>query len=642
MSSLKSHLNSMWKSNVDFLRRAIASQQCPCSDHVSTCFGLQLAVVADCYLQLNGLTLDDVRQRNLADQLKGLVGRWKKFLSATPWKNVFLELKEADEVIVKYFDSHVSAISLGELQTVLNTQLAKYCDNLLDQACKCFFGCIQQPWKSDAILLRCLHQVYAFLGRMSVPDDSTLVESAAADFKSTISRIASIDTFTVLESLVLTRWLKAYKGPEPHDFHHGTGTTAEGFNYVDGKEGVMVCDSRISYVMKDCYPEKLTLKSTISRTSRWIAVPKSPVKLRGIAAEPATLQWLQQGVRVSLSRFIAQHKYLRRRICLANQDLNRDLACKGSRTGRLCTLDLTAASDSVSVAMLRKWIRRTSLWRWLIASRTEHCDVLGESYDLPMFGTMGSAVTFPIECIVFCAMCETSIMKAGDDPRRSSYRVYGDDIIIEQKYASILMETLEFNGFIPNESKSFGWQTPSPGFRESCGGEYYCGIDVGIARISRGFSGEFPLTVKSPASSLPRLQSLANGLFDHGLFLTRRLLLSLFIKDTSLFQFTEYGCDVGIWSKSPNNFGVKSRYYTVTVETPTGKRSFIDKNQGLEYRLLCIAKKPTVSDDAIAYQEWLRLSCSRDSVCTEWYDPIVAVTGKSNRERLTQKWVRRA
>jgi hypothetical protein len=51
---------------------------------------------------------------------------------------------------------------------------------------------------------------------------------------------------------------------------------------------------------------------------------------------------------------------------------------------------------------------------------------------------------------------------------------YGDDTIVESKDAQLTMECFERIGLIINEDKSF--YTPVPGYRESCGEEYYKGL----------------------------------------------------------------------------------------------------------------------------------------------------------------------
>jgi hypothetical protein len=82
------------------------------------------------------------------------------------------------------------------------------------------------------------------------------------------------------------------------------------------------------------------------------------------------------------------------------------------------------------------------------------------------FSSMGNGATFCIETLLFAAACYAVGSK--------EFSVYGDDVIIETELFEAYKALTGFLGFTINEEKSF---TSGP-FRESCGGDYYDGIDV--------------------------------------------------------------------------------------------------------------------------------------------------------------------
>jgi len=85
---------------------------------------------------------------------------------------------------------------------------------------------------------------------------------------------------------------------------------------------------------------------------------------------------------------------------------------------------------------------------------------------------MGNAYTFELESILFYSLsigvCKTLGLTT------ESVSVYGDDIIVPTTAFDLLSSTLEFCGFSVNSEKSY---SVGP-FRESCGADWFCGMDV--------------------------------------------------------------------------------------------------------------------------------------------------------------------
>jgi hypothetical protein len=94
---------------------------------------------------------------------------------------------------------------------------------------------------------------------------------------------------------------------------------------------------------------------------------------------------------------------------------------------------------------------------------------------------MGNGFTFELETAVFLAVIlAVRNLRAIGDPSWGSSRpgedifVYGDDIIIPTELASDVVSALSYCGFSINKDKSF----VDGRFRESCGGDYFEGVDV--------------------------------------------------------------------------------------------------------------------------------------------------------------------
>jgi hypothetical protein len=177
----------------------------------------------------------------------------------------------------------------------------------------------------------------------------------------------------------------------------------------------------------------------------------------------------------------------RRLVCgFTYQDFNREGAREGSITGRLATIDLSDASDRVSMALVEHIFGfNHSFVRFLRLSRTPFVQLPDGNLMLPRkFASMGSALTFPVEAMVFTVLVVTSICRELNDFRPSTIRswgkrgrglsVYGDDIVIPVEYSHQAIGQLEASGLKVNESKSFLHGK----FRESCGLDAFDGYEV--------------------------------------------------------------------------------------------------------------------------------------------------------------------
>jgi len=249
---------------------------------------------------------------------------------------------------------------------------------------------------------------------------------------------------------------------------------------------------------------------------RVITVPKTLKTPRIIAVEPVCMQYVQQGLYEKLVDEIEGANHIRDFIDWSDQVPNQDLARKGSISMELATLDLSEASDRVSNLLVRDMFRNHPHLQSAVEScRSNRADVNGKVIKLAKFASMGSALCFPMEAIVFTTIVFSAISAQLNVPFsrkllkefKGRVRIYGDDIIVPVEYVRSVIEWLEAFGLKVNESKSF-WTGK---FRESCGKEYYDGHDVSIVRLREVFP-----TNRSHASEVVSTVSLRNLLFKGG------------------------------------------------------------------------------------------------------------------------------
>lgn len=216
-------------------------------------------------------------------------------------------------------------------------------------------------------------------------------------------------------------------------------------------------------------------------------VPKKTDIDRCACKEPDINMFLQKG----LGRFIRQA--LRRKgINLNDQFINRSLAREGSLTGKLATLDLSSASDSVSSGLVALLL--PPCWYSVLDAARCHVTIIdGEEHRNEMFSSMGNGFTFELESLLFWSIVKATCYFTGT---RGIVSVYGDDIICPSDVVQDVEWVLSYLGFSVNTEKSF---SEGP-FRESCGGHYHDGFDI------------TPFYVKAPLKKLVDVIDVANKL----------------------------------------------------------------------------------------------------------------------------------
>lgn len=223
--------------------------------------------------------------------------------------------------------------------------------------------------------------------------------------------------------------------------------------------------------------------------SRVTTVAKSAETDRCIAIEPDMNMFIQKGIGA-----VIRAKLKSIGINLNDQTLNQKLAKIGSETGSLTTIDLASASDSIALELVRlllppEWFEAMCLCRSEVGILPN-----GVKHRFEKISSMGNGYTFELESLIFWALAQAVIDLNEVGDRRLG--VYGDDIVIHNSVADVLIETLDYCGFKTNVDKTF---LTGP-FRESCGKHYFYGRDV------------TPFYIKTPLETLQRKFWVGNSL----------------------------------------------------------------------------------------------------------------------------------
>lgn len=192
-------------------------------------------------------------------------------------------------------------------------------------------------------------------------------------------------------------------------------------------------------------------------------VPKNARTFRSTVTEPVLNGLFQLAVGDHMF-----DKFARIGQDLRDQTRNQRLALKGSIDGTLATIDLSSASDMIATELVYHLLPLD--WAcFLSKGRSGHVTyrkVKGR-IALEKFSSMGNGFTFPLESLIFWALASAV---AGE----SEVSIMGDDIICPSSAYKDVTRLLEACGFSVNSKKSFSTGV----FRESCGADYYRGVDV--------------------------------------------------------------------------------------------------------------------------------------------------------------------
>jgi len=282
---------------------------------------------------------------------------------------------------------------------------------------------------------------------------------------------------------------------------HGPGAVEDGssgsgkwmFRHIDG------LDERIYRLHIDIPDDERHLDDIEIDTvpySRVCVVPKDLANRRIICIEPKELMFAQQGLMQIVYDLVHQHPLAKRLIDFRHQERSQDMA----RDLFLATIDLKDASDLVSKTLAKKLLPR-EVYRLVTLYRSRGIQFPDGSIveDYETLFTMGNALCFPFESLIFLALCvgtrcywdpsvrmlllkwcDHSYTRPDHLAQRLRCRVFGDDIIVPNYLAQEVVHVLHSAGLVINENKTCV-ATP---VRESCGAWFYAMADARVAKLT--------------------------------------------------------------------------------------------------------------------------------------------------------------
>lgn len=313
--------------------------------------------------------------------------------------------------------------------------------------------------------------------------------------------------------------------------------------------------------------------------SKLIDVPKTQKGPRLIAAEPTCHQWVQQSIKDFLYSRVKE-TYIGSSVHFDDQKENQEYARLGSIDGSFATIDLKSASDRLSCSVVERVFRRNPfLLECMRDSRTRYIrngidKKQPELHKLRKFSTQGSALTFPVQSLVFFSIA----MGVGrhHSPRKSTrelaklVRVFGDDIIVPEVWVDDVIAVLHALGLKVNESKTFR----EGNFRESCGFDAWQGYDVTPPHITRMTLRSNPMTVASNVA-------ISNNFHRKGLW-----------SAASWIMTRDMPGEIPVVHDSLGEFGFKS--FTGSKYGATSKTRYNTNLQRFEVRTLAIVARVKV------------------------------------------------
>lgn len=340
-----------------------------------------------------------------------------------------------------------------------------------------------------------LHQWFAFPKRLSLEDES-LEAVAREKYDENIIRVSNHTTHTCEERAIISRWLSSWQPPLLEECGFGNGVTCF-TRRAQCDKYLAPMAMRTRYVLQRWFPDRdwdhyfpsgpKQLVFPTPPMSRRSFVPKNYKVFRTVASCDPWTMFAGRGLSASMQRAWSKTD-LRWHVDMTDQWSSRMITRMASRTRQYATVDFSMASDSVDYDIVKDWFADTPCYWDLRMLREPYVATSDdESFVCPWYASMGNILCFPIESMVFAAMAVAAMQDAGVDPAHSAWRVYGDDVIIDERAYDAFVERAQFNGFLVNADKSFHGDSD---FRESCGMEAINGVDITPIRLSRWFTSE--------------------------------------------------------------------------------------------------------------------------------------------------------
>lgn len=223
------------------------------------------------------------------------------------------------------------------------------------------------------------------------------------------------------------------------------------------------------------------------------AVPKNYKTARIIAPETVYRQMMAQAMARVLDKHMTSLHGSGHNLDIHDQQRQCELAYQGSMNGLVSTFDLSKASDSITLPLLYDLFGKRVVDAIEPVLPTHYVTSDNAVRLLQSKLMMGNGITFLFLTMVTWAIACAGVKYASlfkpegermtDEAIMHSVSVYGDDVIGLTEYAESIVDAFEACGFQINEEKSY-W-SPVHRYRESCGSEWYNGVDVSTVYYPR-------------------------------------------------------------------------------------------------------------------------------------------------------------
>lgn len=346
------------------------------------------------------------------------------------------------------------------------------------------------------------HQLRSILKRHryqnDIYSDSELQQEAINSFLQTQSRIANVDldSLSASDQIILNlaaRYVSEVLGPYSDEEHRslcrfGSGATvgipvraaslaARWELPISGSQNqIHWFDSEMSQV--DCISKYWSNQQKSAERPFYrevdslalVLVPKTFKSLRVIMPNTTIGSYMSYGLGEMIRNRLKSAGYNISDL----QQRHRYYAQQGSIHGLWTTADLSSASDSITDALVRRLFPKD--WYDILSySRIGSVRMPdGSVVQSNTFCTMGIGYTFPLQTLVFLSLLKAIEHFHYGRLNRRLISVYGDDMIYSSRMHEQVVSFFSKVGFIVNLDKTYC----EGNFRESCGGDYYHGMDV--------------------------------------------------------------------------------------------------------------------------------------------------------------------
>lgn len=227
-----------------------------------------------------------------------------------------------------------------------------------------------------------------------------------------------------------------------------------------------------------------------------VNVPKSYKILRGITPNTTIGAFLTKGIGIVLEDVCSEQGLSIRK----TQARHRQYVKTYSKTRQYVTADLSAASQCYLLAHLNAMLPR-EWYRLIKLGRIADIGMGGVMFKSQSVMTMGIGFTFPLQTLLFAAIL-TAVRDLLGLNDKLKISVYGDDLIYPREMHKYVVRVFSDLGFSMNYDKTF----KDSYFRESCGADFFNGIDV------RPFSPEASYELLKGSRACSFLYKIYNGL----------------------------------------------------------------------------------------------------------------------------------